>query len=251
MTQRKVLQPHELLLTGEWFQRLRDLTVLSSINWVDVELCFRYFLPLKDVQHLEFIGEETQDLLDKFGKTYSSQGSKSLDSFDRDTLRSSLERWEGRLKEISREWILSYPDSHIDVSKLLQGPKAFLSNEEFSMLEPLEIHGLSEAASSLLFNNFTSAEFMALRTSESLLKKWYEKKIGKKLGRTTWGQVLEKLNEEYPNEKERPKELLLLDYLRERRNEIAHPEAVSNSIQASTTFLNVISLCQALYFKPD
>ena len=92
---------------------------------------------------------------------------------------------------------------------------------------------------------------MALRISESLLKKWYEKKIGKKLGRTTWGQVLEKLNEEYPNEKERPKELLLLDYLRERRNEIAHPGAVSNSVQASTTFFNVISLCQTLYFKQD
>ncbi|GAI00235.1 unnamed protein product, partial [marine sediment metagenome] len=68
-----------------------------------------------------------------------------------------------------------------------------------------------------------------------MLKKWYEKKTGKKLGRTTWGQVLEKLNDAFPKQEERPKELLLLDYLRERRNEIAHPEAVSNSVQASTT----------------
>ena len=88
-----------------------------------------------------------------------------------------------------------------------------------------------------------------MSAAESLLKKWYEKKKDIKLGRTTWGQVLEKLNEEFPNERERPKELLLLDYLRERRNEIAHPEAVSDSIQASTTFLNVINLCKSFHLK--
>ena len=248
MTQRKVPKPHELVLTGEWLQRLRDLIALSSSNWVDVELCFQYLLPLKDIEHLEFIGEEIQELLDLFGKTYSLQANKSLNHLDKDTLKSSLERLEGRLQEISKDWILSYPDTHIDAGKLVQGPRAFLSDEEFSMLEPLEIHGLSEAASSLLFNNFTSAEFIALRTAESLLKKWYEKKTDKKLGRTTWGEVLEKISEEFPKGK-RSKELLLLDYLRERRNEIAHPEAVSTPEEASTTFFNVISLCKSLHLK--
>jgi hypothetical protein len=167
---------------------------------------------------------------------------------DSHMIRDSVNNWRGRLAEVSKNWIISCPKTHIDAGKLNKGSVAFLDAEEFIDLETLERDGLDEAATSLLFNNFISAEFMALRTAESLLKKWYEKKTGKKLGRTTWGQVLDKLNEEFP-EKERPKELLLLDYLRERRNEIAHPEAVSDSLAASTTFLNVISLCKNLLLQ--
>ena len=155
---------------------------------------------------------------------------------------------EGRLQEISKSWILSYPDTHIDATKLNQGIKAFLNDDEFNTLEPLERQGLDEAASSLLFNNFISAEFVALRTAESLLKRWYEKRTDKKLKRATWGEVLDKINEEFPKQK-RSKELLLLDYLRERRNEIAHPEGTSGQEEASTTFFNVISLCKSLHLK--
>jgi len=209
--------------------------------------CFHYLRIQKSV---ESIGKEADKWFSDFVKKYSSQENACLDPKDHESLKLAIVRWEERLREIYKKWILSYPDTHIDVSKLREGAKAFLSGDEFSMLESLEEQSLGEAASSLLFANFTSAEFMALRTAESLLKKWYEKTTNRKLGRTTWGEVLDKLNEEFL-EKERPKELLLLDYLRERRNEIAHPGALSNSVQASTTFFNVISLCQTLYLKQD
>ena len=61
-----------------------------------------------------------------------------------------------------------------------------------------------------------------------------------------WGEILDELNEIYPKKSGRPKELLLLDYLRERRNEIAHPDAISNPEAATATFLNVITVCKAV-----
>jgi len=61
-----------------------------------------------------------------------------------------------------------------------------------------------------------------------------------------WGEILDELNELYPKKSERPKELSLLDYLRGRRNEIAHPEAISNPEEATATFLNVIAVCKAV-----
>lgn len=128
----------------------------------------------------------------------------------------------------------------------MDGIASFLDKEELSMLEPKERQGLDESASCLLHNSFTSAEFIALRTAESLLRRWYKNKTDKDLTRRRWGDILNELNDIYPKISERPKELSLLDYLRLRRNEIDHPEAVSTPDEASATFLNTISVCKAV-----
>lgn len=246
MNERKKIKPDALLLisTGERIEKLLD-SASGIFSYDLVKEGLQLLLPLKDVENLEFIGREAQWLLEEFS---NRQDSEKVDYPNRGMVRDSINEWKGRLREISNSWILSRPETHIDASKLTKGTKAFLSDDEFNALEPLERQSLDEAASSLLFNNFISAEFVALRTAESLLKRWYEKRTGKKLGRTTWGEVLEKINGEFPKEK-RSKELLLLDYLRERRNEIAHPEGTSGPEEASNTFFNVISLCKSLHLK--
>jgi len=251
MTERVFLKPWGLYTIGKWIERLQVLLEQSVTYWSPANVanspkhCLEHLLDLRETKHLDFIGVRAESFLSKFNEKYW-KADAYLDSPDREELKSHVSRWEGRLEEISKEWILSYPETHIDARKLTKGVKAFLTAEEFNALEPLERQGLDEAASSLLFNNFISAEFVALRTAESLLKRWYEKRTSKKLGRTTWGEVLEKINEEFPKQK-RSKELLLLDYLRERRNEIAHPEGTSGPEEASTTFFNVISLCKSLH----
>lgn len=247
MAEKIILNPYELFLTGQWIDNLKN-RLTQTIYWNPVKECLEHLSKLKDTKNFEFIGEETETFVAELGDKYKYIVNAYLESQEREMLKSAVATWEGRLQEISRHWILSYPETHIEASKLNKGAKAFLKADEFTALELLEIQSLNEAASSLLFNNFISAEFMALRTAESLLKRWYERRTGNKLGRTTWGQVLDKLNQEYPKE-DRPKELHLLDYLRERRNEIAHPEATSSSEEASTTFFNVISLWKNLYSK--
>ena len=244
MAERVLLRPWELYIAGKRIQRLQFLLeeysgYLSSTYIADsVKYCLEHLSSLRNTKDFEFIGEKAKLFLSNFNDKYWQNQEK-------EELRHHVSRWEAKLEEFSKNWILSYPETHIDTAKLIKGAQVFLSDAEFNALEPLEKQSLDEAASSLLVNNFISAEFVALRTAESLLKKWYEKKTGEKLGRTTWGEVLEKINQEFPKEK-RSKELLLLDYLRERRNEIAHPEGVSGPEEASTTFFNVISLCKSL-----
>ena len=247
MTEKVSLDAYLLYLMGKLMQELQDELTKGTAYWNSVRGHLETLSKVCGILNLEFLREAVDYILKEFREKYWKENSY-LDYQDREGLKSSINTWEGRLQETIKHWILSYPETHINASKLTEGTKAFLSDDEFSGLEPLERQSLDEAASSLLFNNFISAEFVALRTAESLLKRWYEKKTNKKLGRTTWGEVLEKMNEEFPKEK-RSKELLLLDYLRERRNEIAHPEGTSGSEEASTTFFNVISLCKSLRLK--
>jgi hypothetical protein len=243
--------PYWLFAIGEWFGEIKNELGKSTTYYKPISGPLVGLSIIKDAEKFEFIGKEADSLWSKFYEKYQSKENAYLDSEDVEDLKRTMTRWEGRLQEVSKNWILSYPDTLIDASKLREGVKAFLRDDEFEKLYVIDVLTLGEAASSLLLDNFTSAEFMALRTAENLLKNWYEEKTDKKLGRTTWGQVLEKLNDVYPQKDERPKELLLLDYLRERRNEIAHPEARSNSVAASTTFLNVISLYKSLFLQQD
>jgi len=61
----------------------------------------------------------------------------------------------------------------------------------------------------------------------------------------TWGAVLDKLTLEY-DEKNRPKEISLLGYLKRRRDEVAHPDRVSALAEAEATLMNVCSLIGGL-----
>ena len=248
MAKKFILTPYWLFVVGEWIGEIKNVLAQSTTYYGQVRGEIAGLSVLKDNENLKFIGKLADSLFSDLYAKYESQKDACLDSEDIEDLKRTIIRWEGRLQEISKNWVLSCPDTHIDATKLAEGPNAFLGDDEFNMLEPLEKQGLGESVSSLLHANFISAEFMALRTAESLLKRWYEKKTGKKLVKTTWGQVLDRLNDEFPKQ-ERPKELLLLDYLRERRNEIAHPGAISGSVAASTTFLNAISLCKSLLLE--
>ena len=243
------ITPFWLFAIGRFFGELQNELAQSIARYETVSTPLTLLSIFKDTKSVESISKEADRWLNDLIEKYSSQENATLDTKDHENLKLTIVRWEERLGEVYKNWMLSYPETHLDASKLHEGIKTFLGDEEINTLEPVEKQGLDEATSSLLFSNFISAEFMALRTAESMLRRWYETKTGKKLGRRTWGQVLEKLNVEFPKKEERPKELLLLDYLRERRNEIAHPEAISDSVQASTTFLNVISLCKSIHLQ--
>ena len=199
----------------------------------------------KFVTSLEFVGNNAEQYISWLSRDISDD-SKPLGNKLSIWLRSMISEWEGQLNEVSKRWVISIPQVYLDIGKLNAGVQPFLQDEEFNILQPIERQGLDEGASCLLHNSFTSAEFIVLRIAESLLRRWYEKKTGNKLERQMWGEILDELNDLYPKKSERPKELSLLDYLRGRRNEIAHPEAISSPEEATATFLNVIAVCKAI-----
>lgn len=244
MVQRLNPTPEELVIVGEWITRLQ-LALERGDNWGYIKWCLDALSKYRDRKVLEEVAItaeiQTKELCSRY---YDSK--QYVDTSDRDLLKRWLGVEEGKLSELLKGVVLSIPQTHIKIDKLLGGAEMFLKPEEWAALYPLEQDGLNEAASCLLSNCYTSAEFITLRTAESLLRRWYEKETGNKLERQMWGEILEELNELYPKKAERPKELSLLDYLRGRRNEIAHPEAMSSPEEATATFLNVIRVCQAI-----
>jgi len=238
------LNAWDIMNLEHWFMGLKD-ALIHDYSWGSVRALLEVLCHYKDKLTVGFIGEDAESKLQELRQRYYDDN-KYIQQPDISDLQNLVNRWVGRIDVISQKWILCIPQAHLDTNKLTKGIKAFLDEQEFSVLSPLEQQGLNEAASCLTFNIFTSAEFIALRSVESLLRRWYEKKTGNKLEQERWGDILDKLNDLYPKKSERPKELSLLDYLRARRNEIAHPEAISNPEQATSTFLNVIAVCKAV-----
>lgn len=158
-------------------------------------------------------------------------------------LRDARARWATIAAERLQDLYLVTPVTRIDSKHLIQGISAFFDQKHYSLLEKIEVMDLNEACGCLLIGSATAAEHIALRASESLLRRWYEHKTGKKLVRATWGTVLLKLAKEYP-ENERPKEIVVLGYLKQRRDEVAHPDRISTMTEAEATMMNVCSLIE-------
>ena len=221
------------------------LTLKDKCPWSYIKGALETISRYKNYFSIGFIGKEAQGIIEYIDKDYPD-ANKSLSVADRGYIKESTSEWMGSVFEISDKWVFCVSTASLDPARLMDGIVSFLDKEELSILEPKERQGLDESAGCLLHNSFTSAEFIALRTVESLLRRWYKNKTDKDLKRQRWGDILNELNDIYPKISERPKELYLLDYLRLRRNEIDHPDAVSTPDEASATFLNTISVCKAV-----
>lgn len=233
-----------ILRLGLWLGRLETDVNEPNPNWAIIRTCLQPLCRYKQIDELEFTGSDAQGQLSQLGKKYKGR-SKTIEEFDCMWIDTLLRQWEGRLYEISKKWILFSPETQLDISKLAFGAEAFFEDDEWAVLSQLEQQGLNEAATSLLGNNFTASEFMALRTIESVLRKWYRKKTGSSLGNVKWGNVLDKLEKEFP-ERQRPIEISALFHLRRRRNAVAHPDVISSESDASVTFIYVINVCKAM-----
>jgi hypothetical protein len=236
---------YDIYMLGRWLEQCRAYTKLDYCTWDMVRLCLEVLIRYKDIKGLEFIGSGAEMHMARISKKYKKKD-ELVSNIDREVLEGSILQWYGRLDGVAERWILSLPDTHMDISKLNSGARSFLKEDEWNMLQPLEKQDLNEATLCILSNAFTSTEFIALRAAESILRRWYEKKTSIKLERERWGDVINWLSDKYPKKSERPKELSLLDYLRGRRNEIDHPEAISNPEEATATFLNVIRVCKVV-----
>lgn len=65
---------------------------------------------------------------------------------------------------------------------------------------------------------------LSLRVVEYNLREWYEKDTGREIQKRNWGEVIGELEDIYESSSNRPSVLSNLDYLRDKRNEVSHPE---------------------------
>lgn len=238
------LDAEDVFTLGTWLGHLEADCRVENPKWSDIREDLQSICRYRSTTGLEFIGSEAQGLLSSYGRKYKDP-SKQIEDEAVGLLQTTIPTWYGRISEISKRWIVCLPQTQLDISKLSSGAKPFFEEEEWNVLSELEKQGMNEAATSFLGNNFTAAEFMALRTVESVLRRWYEKKTGNTMGKVTWGRVLNRIEKEFP-ERNRPIEISALFHLRRRRNAIAHPDVISVEADASVTFIYVVNVCKAV-----
>lgn len=126
----------------------------------------------------------------------------------------------------------------VDTRKIFRNPGSIFDEEVWDWLDDLPQENLKHACKTLALDMRTASSFLALRSVEYCLREWYYEQTGEMIEETAWGGVLGKLTEEY-EDKDRPAVLSNLDYLREKRNGIAHPDDKPSWDEAEDTLFTV------------
>lgn len=158
-----------------------------------------------------------------------------------DDLRAAATRWKTFVEQKLEDLLLVTPATVLRSKALMNGASGLFSDESLSALSDRERSDFDEACRCLLTASSTASEFMTLRAAESLLRRWYEEKTKKTIEKQPWGHVLNLLSDTYPG-KDRPTELTSLEYLKVRRDQVAHPDRISRQDDAEATLLTVRSL---------
>jgi hypothetical protein len=156
-------------------------------------------------------------------------GATTLDDSKLYSLRSSLEKFEAIF---SAE--LATLDSYFISRKGIYSTKALIEHAEEAISESLRevlpaqaITDFREAGKCLAFDVFTGAGFHVLQATDAVLRKYFEKFVGKQPPekQRNWGAFLRVLGKLSTAPGPNPKTLSMIDQIRElHRNPIVHPQ---------------------------
>lgn len=195
------------------------------------------------------IGKQAAEWREILLEDYNLEGPMGLLSIQlkddtQEELQSHVQTWRTRFVDtLETEIVTATSQTNISTQKLLRGPTAFMSLQSFEGYED-ELHDLQEASINLVIGTFTSSEFMSLRAVEGVLRKWHNEMIDEEKNYDGWAAAIKEISE--ADDGKGPKELRLLDYLRERRNEVAHPDRHSDLRDAENTLQQSIDVAETL-----
>lgn len=144
----------------------------------------------------------------------------------------------------------------LDMDILTERPNELFDPEVWEWLDERPKQDIEEACRSVAVGCATASVMLSLRAVEHCLRKWYEQD-NESLD-AAWGRVLDRLMEEYAEEDKRndtvltqlsdlPPVLTSLYYLKEKRNEVNHPEESPSPREARRTLLIVSSTITEIY----
>lgn len=162
------------------------------------------------------------------------------------------------LEELKREKVVPVDDSGIfDVNSLVNDPSSLFDEPIWDKLDEMPKGDLVESSRDLAIGSSTSSVIMSLRAVEYCLREWYMKEKGEELN-IAWGAVLDQLMDEYTDESKKNSSLLHqmsdlppvlsnLYYLKEKRNEVNHPDESPDIHEAQRTLMIVVSTISEIY----
>lgn len=234
----EVLTPYGVYHLGELIQEINDILDmrdrLASLKLNDIKKL------LKEVEHLKT--RDTREIAEQAGTVLRNLEEKKdifYDYSDERKIKDLVTRWDERIKEtLKRTKTVQASPKQIDVGVLRKGVAGFLSKEEQEFLTERERRDLQEACRTALVGCPTAAVMLSLRVTESLLVRWHEALTGKETKKRPWGEVLEKIGAQF---KERKPEIGFMEFLRDERNKVMHPDKIPDQGEAETTLQMVTS----------
>lgn len=188
--------------------------------------------------------KEINEIVDTFDKRYKPHQILSIG--DKKILEKRSNIWYDRISNESKkiETILLDYNYSLNLSLLKSGSEAFFNEKIWKKLTKSTKKDLDESCKCILFELPTSAGFLALRATESVLRKYYKKKTNKSLtGFINWNDMIKELKSTNAD-----KTLLgHLDYLRKNlRNKLSHPNSHLSQRDAENIFLMIITSIEAM-----
>lgn len=203
----------------------RETVVQSDIETTKQALCHDYLSDEDD---------ENDDESDNNGEVY-------LLEEDRRSLGNSVKTWNRQIREELENASRYAPmDSGLlRITELLESPEMLFGDQQIWDDLPERVQSdLEQSVRSLAFGSPTGSVFIALRAVEDRLGEWYEMETERDIGDRTFGQVISELDDHY-DEDEKPPILTHLSYLKDRRNEVAHPDRSPSPREAESTLVSV------------
>jgi hypothetical protein len=145
----------------------------------------------------------------------------------------------------------------MEVEELLESPDSLFSQPVWNWLDERPESDIREACKSIVVGSPTASVMLSLRAAEHYLREWHEDKTGNSL-EAAWGRVLGQLMDEYLEDSsenkslqhqlsELPPVLSNLYYLKEKRNEVNHPQKSPTDAEARRTLMLSVGTISEIY----
>lgn len=144
--------------------------------------------------------------------------------------------------EVKSQGLLNYPQL------LSEGIRPLFSNPETAeKLDEIVNYDLSESVKCLAFNLCTASAMCSLRAVEGALRSLYTALTGQRT-ELPWGPLLEEIEQLLKGKGIRPPKLLgYLDYIREIRNSVDHPDKIFSKTEAEHALMHSADAIAEVY----
>lgn len=243
------VKSYEIASYATYFDRLsRHLEKDAASVKKSVELLGQ-LQTLENVHQFSNIGQNAKQWRESLLSNYNLESgfglmTTMLKDDDHENLKTTVQTLRTRFSDRLKSNVVSItPETNLSIKNLRQGPTSYLNITQTEGYED-EIGDLRESTVGILVGTYTSSEFMSLRAVEGILRKWHAEYVDDDAVNGRWATALEDIA--HSNDGKGPKELRLLDYLRERRNEVAHPDRNSTLRDAENTFKQSVDIVETL-----
>ncbi len=154
--------------------------------------------------------------------------------------------WQDRIeRELSNIRVIRlFEGTDLNPEKLMNGAKSFFSEEIWNLMKDIEKADLDDGCRCITLQAWTPASMITMRAVESVLRSYYQKITGNEPKAKTWGIILGELK----NNESADKTLIgYLDYLREIRNKLQHPDARFGQFETEAIFHHALHIANILY----